>query len=142
MKVHAFWFALCLCMGVSCTSKTDRMDDVRVIGIGQQMEEPVECPLRNIASSVEIVQLETSDSLLIPAIYKLHVFDKYLLVDGLLFDRSGKFLNRVYRTGEGPDEVYKGANVLQVKDGKVYTLDFAGTLKVFSLEGKRLQTIK
>lgn len=142
MKVHAFWFALCLCMGVSCTSKTDRMDDVRVIGIGQQMEEPVECPLRDIASSVEIVQLETSDFLLIPAIYKLHVFDKYLLVDGLLFDRSGKFLNRVYRTGEGPDEVYKGANVLQVKDGKVYTLDFAGTLKVFSLEGKRLQTIK
>lgn len=142
MKVHAFWLALCLGLVVSCTGKTDRIAELPVIGIGQQIEEPAEVPLRDIASSVEIIQLETSDSLLLPAIYKLHVFDKYLLVDGLLFERSGKFLNRVFRTGEGPEEVFKGANVVQVREGKVYVLDFAGAVKVFSLDGRWLKTVK
>lgn len=142
MKVHVILFISFLGIIISCTQKSDLHSSIDVVNIGQQMENPSEVPIRDLAKSVEIVQLETNDSLLIRDIYNLHLFDNNLLIDGRLFDRFGKFLNQVYRIGEGPGEVTKGANVIKVKDNKIYVLDFAGKVNVYSPDGKCLETIK
>ncbi|OKZ30071.1 MAG: hypothetical protein BHV68_21540 [Bacteroidales bacterium 43_8] len=142
MKVHVILFISFLGIIISCTQKSDLHSSIDVVNIGQQMENPSEVPIRDFAKSVEIVQLETNDSLLIRDIYNLHLFDNNLLIDGRLFDRFGKFLNQVYRIGEGPGEVTKGANVIKVKDNKIYVLDFAGKVNVYSPDGKCLETIK
>ena len=142
MKVHVILFISFLGIIISCTQKSDLHPSIDVVNIGQQMENPSEVPIRDFAKSVEIVQLETNDSLLIRDIYNLHLFDNNLLIDGRLFDRFGKFLNQVYRIGEGPGEVTKGTNVIKVKDNKIYVLDFAGKVNVYSPDGKCLETIK
>lgn len=141
MKVHVLFCVLFLGISVSCSQKSKHSTGLEVISIKQQMEDPAEVPIREFARSVEIVKLETSDSLLIRDIYNLNLLDDYLLIDGRLFDRTGKYLNQVYRIGQGPSEVTKGANVIKVKDNKVYVLDFAGKINVYSLDGQCLETI-
>lgn len=142
MKVSVFWMSmLSLLAAVSCV-EDESVKELRVIGVGQQIEEPVEVPLRDVAKDVEFIQLETSDSLLLPTIYNLKLVGDNLLIDGRLFDRRGKFLRSLYRVGEGPDEVHKGANVTQVRDNKLYVLDFQGVIRVFSMEGELLETVK
>lgn len=67
-------------------------------------------PLSEIASETEYIPLETSDNILIGNIEKLIVWkDRYYIWDNLTetiycFDINGKYINRLYRKGEGPEE--------------------------------------
>ena len=62
-----------------------------------------------IAQAFEYIALETSDDCLISGWDNIHVFPEHIVVIPqrnvpLLFDRQGKFLNRIGRRGHGPGE--------------------------------------
>lgn len=139
-KMHLLWAALCSLAFVSCTNEKQSAGLIE-INISQQIDNPDEVPLRDLAESVEFVQLETSDSLLMKGLYKLNMFDDYFLIDGNLFDRSGKFIRRIFRGGPGPEEVAMAMQV-SVKDNQIHVLDRTGIIKLFSLEGQFLGQLK
>ena len=84
-------------------------------------------PLSEMASAVEYIPLETSDSTLIGNIEKLIVWkDRYYIWDNLTetifcFDGNGKYLNRLYRKGEGPEEYVRISDFdIDRENGDIY----------------------
>lgn len=105
---------------VACTTEKQQAD-VEEINISRQIVHPREVPLRDFAESVEFVQLETTDSFLMKGIYKLNMFENYFLIDGNLFDLSGKFIRKIFREGPGPEEIAMAINV-SINDHQYYAL--------------------
>ncbi|MBN1790741.1 MAG: 6-bladed beta-propeller [Bacteroidales bacterium] len=64
--------------------------------------------LSEIAEKVEYIPLETSDSSLLRDIYNLGVTNEYYFIkndwDILKYDKNGKFVNTLSRSGKGPEE--------------------------------------
>ena len=73
-------------------------------------------PLSEAAAKVEIVSLEVTDESLIGEITKMKVTDSDIWVKHykdnhvLRFSRSGKFLNKVGKVGQGPEEYIRMAD--------------------------------
>ena len=112
-------------------------------------------PLSEAAAKVEIVSLEVTDESLIGEITKMKVTDSDIWVKHykdnhvLRFSRSGKFLNKVGKVGQGPEEyirmadffvdentkeVYIQTTIVGVKDNHV--LRFSRSGKFLNKVGK------
>ena len=139
-KKNLVWAAVCCALFLSCTNM-NKPEGVQTIDVSTQIDNPKETPLRQFAESVEFVQLETSDTLLMKDIYYFNMLDDYFLIDGRLFDRQGKFIRTVYHSGQGPEEVASPMKVL-VRNNQVHVLDRDGSIKVFSLDGKLTGKLK
>ncbi|EKB48116.1 hypothetical protein B879_03286 [Cecembia lonarensis LW9] len=82
--------------------------------------------LSEIASSINIIQLETNPESLISSIYDLKIFqDKIFVKDRnkqiLVFDKEGNFIRNLVQQGDGPMET-KTVNSFEIdgKSGKIY----------------------
>ena len=104
--------------------------------------------LKNVMDNMEsrLIQLETNDSLLFngKASY-LYVTSDYLFVADLKqkiilrYDKQGKFINKINRKGQGPEEYITLANIY-FNDNAIYVCDLTKIL-VYDFNGEYLKTI-
>ena len=102
-------------------------------------------PLSEAAAKVEIVSLEVTDESLIGEITKMKVTDSDIWVKHykdnhvLRFSRSGKFLNKVGKVGQGPEEYIRMADFFVDENTKeVYIQTTIVGVKVYDYEGNQL----
>ena len=95
----------------ACGGKQEKVDPPDKVEIPASIKPTVDdvFPLSEVASDVEFVQLEVTDeSLLGGELRSVHVSDSHILVDDYeiicLYTRKGKFLTRIGRKGQGPEE--------------------------------------
>ena len=104
--------------------------------------------LKNVMDNMEsrLIQLETNDSLLFngKASY-LYVTSDYLFVADLKqkiilrYDKQGKFINKINRKGQGPEEYITLANIY-FNVNAIYVCDLTKIL-VYDFNGEYLKTI-
>ena len=103
-------------LGTACSRDTmvgRDADGCVVLDLDEALRSAPKFKLSDIVSSIEYVPLETSDSCLLPGVCFVNsITDDYILVSDLdqapyLFDRQGKFLNRIGRRGRGPGEIHR-----------------------------------
>ena len=98
-------------------------------------------PLSEVASDVEFVRLEvTEESLLGGELRSVHVSDSHILVDDYqiicLYTRDGKFLTRIGKKGQGPEEyVFVVCALLDELRKEVHLLTKTG-VKTYDFNGK------
>lgn len=113
-------------------------------------QELKECKISEYASSIHYVPLETRDECLLGEELEVIATSEYLFVHDFKEDiiyrfdgKTGKFLNRVGKRGEGPGE-YKKLFGFYVDDlvRKCFLLDtYASHIYVYDYEGKFLEDI-
>lgn len=80
-------------------------------------------------SHIGLLPLETSDNALLASVKKVLVRnDKFIILDSkqnmiFLFDRSGKFINKIDQIGKGPEEFYSVCDITEGTDGSFWALD-------------------
>ena len=100
-------------------------------------------PLSEAAAKVEIVSLEVTDESLIGEITKMKVTDSDIWVKHYKdrFSRSGKFLNKVGKVGQGPEEYIRMADFFVDENTKeVYIQTTIVGVKVYDYEGNYKRT--
>lgn len=97
----------------------------------------------DVAESVEVVQLETNDSLLIPYVSQLIMTDQYFIIGYgkkcSLFSHSGKFVCDIAQKGSGPEEYTMLMNLLYINN-RVLITDLNNKVNVYSLNGKFIES--
>ena len=109
------WSVLSISLYLSCTNQNDPAvsideDGCIVLNLDEARKRPSDLKWSDMATSIEYIPLETSDSclLLYPGILDM-TNDHILISNGndvpYLFDRQGNFLNRIGIKGRGPGEI-------------------------------------
>lgn len=133
-----FFLILLLC----CSCKDQSASVCPVINF-ENITQPTEKSVYDIADAVEIVQLEINDSLLIPYVNKLIMTDEYFILGYgkkcSLFSRAGKFIRDIAQQGNGPED-YGTIHGMLYKDQRIVITDSNNKTKVYSLEGKMLES--
>ena len=155
MKKHLLYTLLMLISLTGCSSPKgnaeaeDVEEGLPVINLSEGVEEVDKLNLSDAAERVEIVKLETTRQSLISDIEHIQVTKDdiwvYHLKDARVyrFDHNGKFLNKVGKIGNGPEEYIRMA-FFWVDDHarEVYILTTLSGVKVYDYEGNfiRVQT--
>lgn len=97
---------LCFCMAGCSSPKTSELVTFDIPNEGES-----EYQLSELSTSVEYIALETNEESFLRLIQDVKFYkDKIYVVDFpgkiLVFDRKGKFLNQLGKTGEGPGEFF------------------------------------
>lgn len=103
--------------------------------------------LKEEIAKIEYIPLETNDSCLISNILGLQITKDYIFTfqgrDGAIcqFDRSGKFIRKISRTGNGPGEVSDILSIA-VNDGakELYIFQPRDKTQCFSFDGEFLRS--
>lgn len=120
----------------SCSGKQKKESS----GFDIDPEQKTEKGLSDYFSSIEVIPLETSDSSIMAAADKLiYCRGKYYLLDVrsiegvLIFDKDGKFLNKLVRMGRGPQEYYTANDfVVDPSNGDISIMSsIGGTVLVY-----------
>lgn len=139
MKRNFFFFLILLL----CCSCKDQSASVCPVIHFESITHPTEKSVYDIADAVEIVQLEINDSLLIPFVSKLIMTDEhFILACGKklsLFSRTGKFIRHIAQLGDGPED-YDTIHGMLYKDQRIVITNINNKIKVYSLEGKMLES--
>ena len=105
-----------------------------------------ELKLSGVFSDVELVKLETTDNSLLSMISKSYLGDSLIFISSahelFLFKRSGEFVNKISRIGNGPEE-YVRLSDFDVNEamGEVYILDKSQQrIVVYNYDGEYLNT--
>ena len=135
------FFCLSTFLFYSCSKKENSL--YPVIDLADAIENPVEKSVYDIAESVEVVQLETNDSLLIPYVSQLIMTDQYFIIGYgkkcSLFSHSGKFVCDIAQKGSGPEEYTMLMNLLYINN-RVLITDLNNKVNVYSLNGKFIES--
>lgn len=87
---------------------TENKTVVSSFEIENEIKDSKECELSEIADNLQIIRLETSDTILMGGIYSMILCENYMVIgterDYYLFDEKGKFIRRLLKIGRGPDE--------------------------------------
>ena len=104
--------------------------------------------LKDVMDNMEsrLIPLETNDSLLFNGKESyLHMTSDYLFIADheqkkiFRYDKQGKFINKIERKGQGPEEYISLSNVF-FNDNAIYVCD-RRKIQVYNLNGKYLKTI-
>ncbi|HBB91295.1 MAG TPA: hypothetical protein DC042_06165 [Bacteroidales bacterium] len=116
-----------LCMG--CSTKQVTPEVAEIVDLSQIWNHPSEIKLSDFTADIEYVPLETRPDCLIgdPRGVIVQVLEKHIAISSgtlLIFDRKGRFLNKIGAIGHGPRE-YAGSTRFSVdeKKGRVDILD-------------------
>lgn len=118
--------------------------NVPVVKIGNQLFEPEELYLSDVASEMKIIQLETNDSCLIGRGRNFDWTTQGLILNdiGLMkFDTTGCFQGNVFRFGQGPDEL-TAMKDYYVKDTLIYLTGLSKDLYVYTYSGTLLESFQ
>jgi hypothetical protein len=105
------------------TSKTV----VNSLEIEKSISDSVELELSEIADNLQIVRLETLESVVMGGIYSMVLWENYIVIgterDYYLFDRKGKYIRRLLKTGRGPEEFITPQFSQVIRNGVLYFSD-------------------
>jgi hypothetical protein len=95
--------------------------------------------VNDVADQIDLIALETNDSVLIKYISNVVLGDDFVAVVHddrcSFFDRTGKYLHRIARRGDGPEEYLQIQN-LYIDNGLVYIFDGAKKrLLTYTMQG-------
>lgn len=112
MKTSISWFLLCFCFFVfSCNHGKNQNDFLMIDLINHKHLPTQQITLDEIAESIQIIPLETNDSVLVGTIRTLKTEDNKMIINAsngvFVFDTNGKFLNSVHLFN---DTIYKIIN--------------------------------
>ena len=132
----------------ACSSKKQGNgadDGIPVINLSDNVQEVKSLPLSDIATDVEIVPLEITDSSLIGSITNIYVGEQFIWLQQFKdqsvyrFSRDGKFVNQINKQGNGPGEYIYLKNFFVDEDKRelylesvtngIYAYDWDGNLK-------------
>ena len=106
-------------------------------------------PLSEAAEKVDIVRLETSDKSLIRSVEDIQVTDHDIFIfdvnEGIFrFSRDGKFLNKISKKGEGPEEYIHIHQIIVDESRKEVYVWSRNKINIFGYDGsfKRLAISK
>lgn len=105
--------------------------------------------ISDIATAVEYIPLQTTDSILIGQVEKLIVWNgKYYIWDKLsetifCFDERGKYSYRLHKQGEGPEEYFRISNfTMDMKNGNICIYsDMSKAIYVYTEKGEFVKRI-
>lgn len=137
-------------LGCSGNKKENILQDeagIPVINLSENVSKVASLPLSEAAAKVEVVPLEVTDESLIGEVFKMKVTDSDIWVKHhkderiLRFSRSGKFLNKVGKVGQGPEEYIRMADFFVDENSKeVYIQTTIVGVKVYDYEGNYKRT--
>ena len=139
------------CIGPNAKQKNERLKNpqIETIDLNGQLESKTsEHTLSEAIETLDLVPLEMTKSSLISDIKNIIITTKYIFIlDNKIgicrFDRTGKYLNKIGKRGEGPGE-YQYIESIQVdkKNQLIYLYDpVLGCIYKYNYDGKYLDTI-
>ena len=147
--IHKFLlFGISLLAFVACQEKTT---PANLSGVDRiPIYDPDISHADSLINEHELIPLETTDDCLIQSVHQLHVTDSFMyVVDGrmkdiFIFDRQGKYLNKISNQGQGPDEYISinGFSVNPFNQQLILSDTFSKRIFLYSPQGKQLQTIQ
>lgn len=141
-------FLLLGCGGNKKESAVQNEEGIPVINLSSEnVSKVASLPLSEAAAKVEIVPLEVTDESLIGEIEKMKVTDSDIWVlhdkDERIyrFSRDGKFLNKVGKIGQGPEEYVRMSDFfVDENNQEVYIQTTIVGVKVYDYEGNYKRT--
>ncbi|MEA1878165.1 MAG: 6-bladed beta-propeller [Bacteroidota bacterium] len=122
--------------------------ELDVVDIGAVFNETIPLNLSEIASGIEYIPLETSETCILGSVYNLRIHgDNIVLISNrkvYLFNTNGKFIRKLGDQGKGPGE-YVWARDIQIHPNgeSVFILDITGVKIIeIALDGRHLRSIK
>ena len=157
MKIYCLWLAYlyCICF-FSCKELHKESSLPLETAESKMLELDIDLdkntlPFDSLMDFVSFVKLETTEDNLIGGISQiLFVNNKIIVVDFdvsktiTVYDESGKFLNKIGKLGQGPEEyAYLGHVILTPDKSTVVVVDMgSGNLKYFGLDGNFIKSVK
>jgi hypothetical protein len=119
---------------LSCHPKSEKQQPViketplvNSFEIENDINDSIELDLSEIADNLQIVRLESLESVVMGGIYDMVIDENYLVIgterEYFLFDKKGKFIRRLLKTGRGPDEFIAPMFSQVARNGVVYFSD-------------------
>jgi hypothetical protein len=135
-----------ICTLLCCTSnkKVVTESGISVINLSEKVSKTSSLSLSDAAATIDIVPLEVTDESLIGNVFKVRVTDNDIWIehviegDALLyrFSRSGSYLNKVGKIGQGPEEYIRLSDfVIDEDEREVYIITTVNGIKVYDFEG-------
>jgi len=125
----------------SCSDKKE--SGIKTLYVDLDQKKNVNLSL--IASSTNLIKLETSDSCLMSYISCLDVSDNFIFVNGggviYQFDMKGKFIRQVGKQGRGPNEYLFAGNLVCDNIRKRIYIAAHHKILCYDFEGKYISTI-
>ena len=121
MKMKHTLLAMLVCLLASCGGGSQKTSDGMTIGM------KTNAPVEELIKDATLIPLETTDDCLLGDLEKILESDGRLYIQDMkgttifVFDISGKFLYKIERRGEGPEEYLEVAD-FDVMDGVIYVL--------------------
>jgi hypothetical protein len=139
MKIRILLIIMLVCT-LSCQPKSEKQLPkinetplVNSLEIENDINDSIEIDLGEIADNLQIVSLETLESVIMGGIYSMVIDENYLVIgterEYFLFDKKGKFIRRLLKTGRGPDEFISPMFSQVVRKGIVYFSDMRKSKK-------------
>lgn len=138
-KTHLFVLAFYLLGSTTYAQKSISLEKANEVGVN----------LSSIASSIQNIPLEFTEDCILSSDLSVCATSDFIFIADIRtgtfyrFDRAGKFLNRIGKSGQGPGE-YSQALCFSVDDTRkqIYLIDsFVKKVLVYSYEGDYLRTI-
>ena len=124
MKMKQMLLAMLVCLLASCGGGSQKTSD------GMTISMKTNAPVEELIKDATLIPLETTDDCLLGDLLKIHESDGRLYIQDsrksavFVFDLSGKFLYKIERRGEGPEE-YLEVSDFDVMDGVIYVLSIS-----------------
>ena len=100
---------------------------VNSLEIENNINDSIEIDLSEIADNLQIVRLETLESVVMGGIYSMVLWENYIVIgterDYYLFDEKGKFIRRLLKNGRGPEEFISPQFCQVIRNGILYFSD-------------------
>jgi hypothetical protein len=134
---------------IACTTDTKKgklPDNCTVINI----ENPVDLSIEQLIGDYDTVRLETTDNSLLGSISQLHILDDKLYILNeksntiFIFSNTGKYINKIYTVGRGPDEYTRIGNFsVDYINKQIVVIDLSSKkILIYDSEGNHRNTVK
>lgn len=137
-----FYFLYILTITLGCSSKPEQIPEINL-----SFSAPVtQVSLKDFTDNLQIIRLETNDSILIPAFYNYLLGEKYIIVQTgeaiYQFDKTGKYIRKLFTKGRGPQEFYElCSHYIDNAQDRYFMIDFMNRLFCYDLQkGQPLKT--
>lgn len=141
MKIVPFTTVVWLFLLLSTACEKEGRQDVLSVRLN-----PKEILISELFQKIEIIPLETTEESLITSIGRIREHnDRYYILDDRLsvlfcFNKEGKYLSKISKTGNGPDEyhlIYE--TVINSDKNKIFMLSPMGTIHIYDMNGLFLE---
>ena len=142
MKI--FLLLMPLLLGCSSNNRTGEMGRTPVINLSDKVAEVSSLPLSEATAKVDVIPLQSTEKSILGRILKVQVTNDYIWVNHIIdshghlyrFSRSGKYLNKIGKLGQGPEEFTRMSDfIIDEEHQEVYIITTVSGIKVYDFEG-------